>query len=172
MEGTDAVLGALADRFPFLVLVVVVIWLSLPQLAERYAIVAKIVGPLARRWKRKADKRAADVEDRHKAEVRKEAKVLAQEMIGQVAAAPDYAEMERRLERMDSAQKRAEDRIKRLEQSDEIQRAYIAYDADWHFDDEMAAVGKPDCEPADRLPFERFKALYREGWRPGQPVTS
>lgn len=130
------------------------------RIAEAYEGFARLFGPLGRRWRRKGLLRA----EVHRKEVQAEARVLAREIAGEIEP-PDYQEMGRRLNNMDR-------RVKALEESDEIQRAFIAYDADWHFDDEMAAVGRPECQPAARLAFSRFRELYRGGWRPGQPAPA
>lgn len=145
----DKFISNLLDQAPLWVLVLAIIWLKLPDWAERFTIVGRLVKPLSKRWRDKAARIARERKELALAEARR--------------LAPDYAEMERRLARMDV-------RLKLVEQSNEINEAFIRYDADWHFDDEMAAVGRPDCTPAPRLHHGEFERLYREGWRPDQPI--
>lgn len=157
-EHDRALLSMLPPWVLLALAVVVFLAYTLPRLAEASAAVAKILGPLGRYWRDRGQRRAAH----HRDEVQAEARQLAQEIVNKVTP-PDYAEMGRRLENMDA-------RVRTLEESDRVQRAYIVYDAEWHFDDEMAAVGRPDCKPAFRLSFDHFERLYRSGWRPGQPL--
>lgn len=145
----DKLLTDLLDQAPLWVLVLAIIWLKLPDWAERFTIVGRLVRPFSKRWRAKAARLARERKEAIDAEAAR--------------LAPDYAEMERRLGRMDV-------RLRLLEQANEINEAYIRYDADWHFDDEMAAVGRPDCKPAPRLHHGEFERLYRGGWRPDQPI--
>lgn len=146
----DNLIAKVLDQAPMWLLIAAIIWLKLPDWAERFTIVGKLVKPLSKRWRDKAEKLARERKELAKAEARRQA--------------PDYAEMERRLGRMDV-------RLRVVELANEINEAYIRYDADWHFNDEMAAVGRPDCEPAPRMQHGQFERLYRdENWRPGQPL--
>jgi hypothetical protein len=146
---TDKWISQILDQAPVWVLIVAIIWLKLPEWAERFAIIGRLVKPFSKRWREKAQRLETERQQLAKAEARR--------------LAPDYAEMERRLGRMDV-------RLRLLEDMNEVNEAFIRYDADWHFDDEMAAVGRPECAPAVRLHHGRFEQLYRDGWRPGQPI--
>lgn len=146
---------------PWLILalaVTVFLGYTLPRLAEASEAVSKLLGPVGRYWRDRGLRRAAS----RRNEIQAEAAELAKQIVAEVTP-PDYAEMGRRLSNMDK-------RVRALEWSDQVQRAYIVYDAAWHFDDELSAVGHPECAPAPRLSFEAFETLYREGWRPGRPI--
>lgn len=150
----------LSDLPPSLLLILaIVVFLAytLPRIAEASEAAAKLLGPIGRYWRERGLTRA----EQHRAEVQREARQLAKAIVAEVTP-PDYAEMERRLANMDR-------RIKVLEESDQIQRAYIIYDENWHFADEMAAVRNPECTPAPRYTFDQFKERWRQGWRPGRP---
>ena len=142
----------------YLVVIAVIAALVLPRLAEASDAAAKLLGPIGRYWR----KRGQDRDRQHKKEVQAEAQQLAEQIIAKVTPL-DYQEMGRRLENMDG-------RVKALERTKEVNEAYIVYDAEWHFVDELAAVGRPDCKPAFRLTYPRFEELYDSGWRPGQPI--
>ncbi|AJA43330.1 hypothetical protein VC60_gp29 [Mycobacterium phage Sbash] len=131
---------------------------ALPRIAEASASLAKLMGPIGRYWRNRGLRRAAERD----AELQAEARELAKQIVAEVTP-PDYAEMGRRLANM-------ERRVVSLEESDQIQRAFIVYDEEWHFNDALSAVGRPDCAPAPRLTHNQFKRLWRAGWRPGEPV--
>ncbi|MCV7226041.1 hypothetical protein [Mycolicibacterium komossense] len=135
----------LLENAPLWVLIAAIIWLKLPDWAERFAIVGRLLEPLSKRWQEKAARNERNRREVMEAEARR--------------LAPDYAEMERRLKRMDI-------RLRLVEKSNEVNEAFIRYDADWHFNDEMAAVGRPECVPAPRISHSQFERQYREGWRP------
>lgn len=143
-----------------LVAAVVVAAFVLPRLAEASDAAAKLLGPLGRYWRKRGKLR----ERRHREEVQDEAQQLAEKIVAKVAPA-DYQEMGRRVENMDG-------RVRALERKNEIKEAFIVYDAEWHFDDDLAAVGHPECKPAFRLTYARFEELYESGWRPGQQIPT
>ena len=51
----DKFLTGALDEAPFIIATTIILWLSLPQLAERFEIINKILRPLSRRWREKAD---------------------------------------------------------------------------------------------------------------------
>lgn len=163
-EHDRALLAMLPPWALYLVLLVVIAALVLPRLAEASDAAAKLLGPIGRYWRRRGQQRNRQ----HNAEVQAEARQLAEEIVAKISPAPtpaDYEEMRRRLGNMD-------DRVKELENENGVNRAYIVYDAEWHWEDELAAVGRPDCKPAPRLSIAQFEELYRTGWRPGQPTPT
>jgi len=128
-----------------LVAIAVIAALVLPRLAEASAAAAKLLGPIGRYWRRRGQQRR---------------------IVAEITPA-DYQEMGRRVTNLDGRVRALESSNKVLERVNEVQQAYIVYDAQWHFEDELSAVGKPDCKPAARLTFNRFEDLYSDGWRPG-----
>ncbi|MFA5711476.1 hypothetical protein [Mycolicibacterium sp.] len=157
-ERDHALLSSLPPWILLVLTFVVFLAYVLPRLAEASEAAAKLLGPIGSYWRDRGLRRA----QAHRNEVQAEARQLAQEIVNKVTP-PDYAEMGRRLENMDK-------RVRTLERSERLYKAYIVYDADWHFDDELAAVGHPDCKPAPRLSFDQFEELHDNGWRPGQPL--
>ena len=157
-EREQALMSQLPPWILLVVAVVVLLAYTLPRIAEASASLAKLMGPIGRYWRKRGLLRAEERD----AELQKEAKELAKQIVAEVTP-PDYAEMGRRLGNM-------ERRVKSLEESDQIQRAFIVYDEEWHFNDALAAVGRPDCAPAPRMTHNQFKRLWRDGWRPGDPI--
>lgn len=159
-EHERSLLSHLPSWMLLAIAVVVFLAYTLPRLAEASEAVARLLGPIGRYWR----DRGLDRAERHRSEVQREAKQLAKQIVAEVTP-PDYAEMGRRLSNMDT-------RIKILEESDRIHRAYIIYDEHWHFDDEMAAVRHPECTPAPRYTFDQFRDKWRDGWRPSGAGSS
>lgn len=157
-ESERALMSQLPPWILLAVAVLVLLAYALPRIAEASASLAKLMGPIGRYWRSRGLRRAQERE----AELQAEAKALAKQIVAE-AMPPDYAEMGRRLANM-------ERRVVSLEESDQIQRAFIVYDDEWHFNDALAAVGRPDCAPAPRVAYNQFKRLWRDGWRPGDPV--
>ncbi|MFN3005160.1 hypothetical protein [Mycolicibacterium wolinskyi] len=160
-EHDRALLSQLPPWTLYALAVLVVLAYALPRIAEASEGLAKLMGPVGRYWRKRGLERAKKRDD----EVQAEAKQLAKQIVAEVTPPPppDYAEMGRRVANM-------ERRVKALEGSEQVQRAFIVYDAEWHFNDELKAVGRPECAPAPRLSFDRFETLWRSGWRPGEPI--
>lgn len=158
-EQERQLISALLPPWALLAVVVfVLLAYTLPRIAEASEALARLMGPVGRYWRDRGQRR----DRRHQEELQKEAKQLAKQIVAEVQPV-DYQEMGRQLENMDR-------RVRTLERSNEVQKAFIVYDAEWHFDDELSSVGHPDCKPAFRLTFDRFEALYEQGWRPGQEL--
>lgn len=150
----------LPQQVLIVVAVVAVTGYALPKIAEASEHAARLLGPLGRYWRERAVQREAV----RRAEIERQAREIAQQ-IAASAQPPDYAEMSRRLGRMET-------RLRRLEESEELMRAFIAYDAEWHFSDRLDAVERPECAPAPWLTFVQFRQLWDRGWRPGQPIPA
>ncbi|OCB43951.1 hypothetical protein A5721_22950 [Mycobacterium vulneris] len=157
-EHERALMSQLPPWVLLAVAILVLLAYTLPRIAEASSTLAKLMGPIGRYWRKRGLLRAAERD----AELQKEAKELAKQIVAEVTP-PDYAEQGRQLANMDR-------RVKTLEESDQIQRAFIVYDEEWHFNDALSAVGRPDCAPAPRLTHNQFKKHWRAGWRPGEPV--
>ncbi|AII28178.1 hypothetical protein VC74_gp30 [Mycobacterium phage Sparky] len=157
-EHERALMSQLPPWILLVVAVLVLIAYTLPRIAEASSTLAKLMGPIGRYWRRRGRVRAQERDAELQAEAKELAKLIVQEV-----TPPDYAEMGRRLANM-------ERRVLSLEESDQIQRAFIVYDEEWHFNDALSAVGRPDCAPAPRLTHNQFKRYWRAGWRPGDPI--
>ncbi len=137
---------ATADQWPLFAVLAVVLWLSLPQLAERYEVVRKMVGPLSRRWKERAEKQQAQ----RRAVWMEEGKVLVSAAIKEMTPR-DVKAMERRLERVEDAE--------------DMLRAFVIYDELWHFNDDHNEA-RHGRRPAHRMTFDSFEQKWHQGWRP------
>lgn len=147
------VLEKAADQAPLLVVVVIIVWLSLPQLAERFDVIARLAAPLLR-------KQQAKVEEREK-ERRRVALETAREDVRLVLAEltpPD-------VKRMEDRQKRLERQLDDIEDAENMLRAYVIYDELWHFHDDHDAARKGEV-PAQRISFDQFEQKWKKGWRP------
>lgn len=141
------------QQWPLIVVLLIVVWLSLPQLAERFEMVGKLVRPLSKRWRDKAER----LETQRKAAAFEEAKQLAAAAIREMTP-PDVAEMERRMARMT-------ERLVFIEDAEDMLRAFIIYDELWHFEDDMNEA-RHGRRPVTRLTLEVFESKWRGGWRP------
>lgn len=149
----DDVLAVAADEAPLVLVVAIVFWLSLPQLAERFEIVAKLAGPVLRKQKVKA---AAREKERRRVSLetaRQDVKLILQEL-----TPPDVARMEER-------QKRLERQLDSVEDAENMLRAYVIYDELWHFHDDHDAARRGET-PSKRITFDRFEQKWKGGWRP------
>lgn len=146
MTTLDQLLVSLVENAPFIVLLAVVIWMSLPQLAERFEIVGKLVKPLSRRWREKAERMERQ---RREAEERRAQEIAAEAM--KKITPPDVRKMEQRL--------------LHIEDVEEMLKAYVIYDELWHFHDDHNEARR-GRKPAHRLPFDRFEQRWNTGWRP------
>lgn len=137
---------ATADQWPLFAVLAVVLWLSLPQLAERYEIIRKLVGPLSARWKKQAEKR----QEQRRAVWMEEGKALVVAAISQMTPR-DVKALEQRLERVEDAE--------------DMLRSYVIYDELWHFNDDHNEA-RHGRRPAHRLAFDVFEEKWKRGWRP------
>lgn len=142
----DDVLVAAADQWPLIAVLAVVLWLSLPQLAERYAIIRKLVGPWSRRWQA----RTARIESERRAMWMEEGKTLVSAAIKEMTPR-DIRSME--------------DRLERVEDSEDMLRAFVIFDELWHFSDDHNEA-RHGRRPAHRMTFDTFEAKWKQGWRP------
>lgn len=142
----NELLEGVVDQWPLLAVLAVVVWLSLPQIAERYEIVRKLVGPLSKRWQEKAEQQASE----RRAVWMQEGKTL-------VAAA--IKEMTPR------DVKRMEERLERVEDAEEMLKQFVIYDELWHFQDDHNEA-RHGRRPAHRMTFDVFESKWQQGWRP------
>jgi hypothetical protein len=149
----DELLIELANQSPVIVLVLIIIWLSLPTLAERFAIIGKLVKPLSKRWREKAEKLERQQNEHALTLARQLARQAMQEM-----TPPDVAEMERRMKRMD-------DTLDLVQDAENLLRAYVIYDELWHFHDDHSEARRGRV-PAHRIAFDTFEEKWKQGWRP------
>jgi hypothetical protein len=149
----DALLLKLADQWPLIAVLAIVAWLSLPQLAERFAIIGKLSRPLSRRWREKAER----LETQRKATVIEEARRLAAAAMKEMTP-PDVAEMERRMQRLDK-------RLETVQDAEDMLRAFVIYDELWHFRDDHDEARRGH-RPVTRMAFDTFEAKWQDGWRP------
>ena len=73
---------------------------------------------------------------------------------------PDYEAMAARLERLD-------ERLKHVEDTDAMLRAYIVEDERWHFDDDLQSA-REGRALSPRMTFQEFAQRWADGWRPTQ----
>lgn len=143
---SNELLVKLADQAPWIIVLLIVFWLSLPQLAERFTIIAKVFRPFLKRWQERAEalenQRRKDALETAREDVRLVLKEL---------TPPDAAKMEARLSG--------------LEDAEAMLRAYVIYDELWHFHDNLDDVRRGN-KPARRLSFETFEGKWMKGWRP------
>lgn len=149
----NKVLEGLYDNSPIIGSALIIIWLSLPQLAERFVVIGKMVAPLSRRWRDKAERIEAARREGVLVEAKRLAAIAMQEM-----TPPDVVEMARRLARFAET-------LESVQDAEDLLRAFVIYDELWHFHDDHneARRGRP---PAHRMSFDAFEAKWKEGWRP------
>lgn len=149
----NAFLTGITENSPLLVAIAIIVWLSLPQLAERFAIIGKLLKPLSKRWREKA----ARLESERRQVALEEAKKLAAAAMAEMTP-PDVSRMEARLKKLD-------EQLDIVQDGENLLRAYVIYDELWHFHDDRNAArrGRP---PTDRLTFDSFETKWRGGWRP------
>lgn len=149
----DELLAKLVDQVPLFVVFLIVVWLSLPQLAERFAIIEKVAGPLLKRQKAKVAQREKERRRASLETARQDVKLILQEL-----TPPDVKRMEER-------QKRLERQLDDVEDAENMMRAYVIYDELWHFHDDHDAARRGEI-PAKRITFDRFEQKWKRGWRP------
>ncbi len=142
----EKLLAGLVDQAPLVGTVAMVIWLSLPQLAERFEIIGKALKPLSKRWRDKADRLAKQQEE---AATRKAEELAAAAM--KRMTPPDALKMEQRLVRVEDAE--------------DMLRAFVIYDELWHFRDDHNEARR-GRKPAHRMSFDTFEEQWQSGWRP------
>lgn len=149
----DDLLNATLDEAPFFVAVAIIVWLSAPQLAERFTLIGKLLRPLSKRWQEKS----AQLEAQRRTETISELRTLALEVIKEIAP-PDVKRMEDRMAGLGK-------RLDRAEDAEELLRAFVIYDELWHFNDD-ANEARHGRRPQVRMTFDVFEEKWREGWRP------
>jgi hypothetical protein len=149
----DKLVLGIIDQVPLLVAIVIIVWLSLPQLAERFETISKLLRPLSRRWREKAER--LDAERRQVA--LDEAKKLAAAAIKEMTP-PDVTEMERRMARISL-------QLRTVEDAEDCLRAYVIFDELWHFKDDHNEA-RSGRVPQIRMAFDLFELKWKAGWRP------
>lgn len=142
----DKVLSGLVDQTPFIIASAIVLWLSLPQLAERFEIIGKLLRPLSKRWREKAERLDKERHEVAMVEARKLAQAAMQEM-----TPPDV--------------RKVLDRLNRVEDAEDMLRAFVIYDELWHFKDDHNEA-RQGRTPAHRISFDTFEKKWQRGWRP------
>lgn len=142
----DQILVDLADNMPVILLFLVVLWMSLPQLAERFEIVGKLLKPLSKRWRDKA----ARIEKQRREVAMEEARKLASAAMQEMTP-PDVRKLV--------------ERLNRVEDAEDLLRAFVIYDELWHFKDDHNEARRGRL-PADRMSFDTFEDKWKAGWRP------
>lgn len=146
MNALDKALTGFLDQAPFITALAIILWLSLPQLAERFAIIGKLLRPLSRRWREKSERLEAQRHEVAMIEARKLAVAAMQEM-----TPPDVRKLL--------------DRLNRVEDAEELLRAFVIYDELWHFKDDHNEARQGRI-PAHRITFDLFEQKWHQGWRP------
>lgn len=146
MTTLDKALTGVLEQAPFIIALAIICWLSLPQLAERFAIIGKLLRPLSRRWRDKAERLEAARHEAAMVEARKLAVAAMQEM-----TPPDVRKLT--------------DRLIRVEDAEELLRAFVIYDELWHFKDDHNEARQGRI-PAHRITFDLFEQKWHQGWRP------
>lgn len=141
----DLLAGAAAEA-PFILATAIIVWLSLPQLAERFAVIGKLLRPLSKRWREKA----AKLDAQRDAVAMEQAKKLAAAAMKEMTP-PDVRKME--------------DRLAHVEDAEDMLRAFVIYDELWHFHDDHNEARR-GRKPALRLAFDTFEEKWQKGWRP------
>lgn len=151
----DQLLLDLVDNLPVIVLLGIIVWLSLPQLAERFAIIGRFIRwtGLSQRWKEKAERLEKQRRDAAMEEARKLAAAAMREM-----TPPDVRRMEEGLRRLG-------DKLAVVADAEDMLRAYVIYDELWHFHDDLDEARR-GRRPAHRMPIEVFETKWKSGWRP------
>lgn len=146
MTPFEQFLAKVTENAPFFVLLVVVVWMSLPQLAERFEIIGKLLKPLSVRWREKAERLERQ---RREAEERRAQEIAAAAL--KEMTPPDVRKME--------------ERLLHVEDVEEMLKAFVIYDELWHFHDDHNEARR-GRKPAHRMPFDRFELRWKAGWRP------
>lgn len=113
---------------------------------QRFAIIGKLLRPLSRRWRDKAERLEAARHEAAMVEARKLAVAAMQEM-----TPPDVRKLT--------------DRLIRVEDAEELLRAFVIYDELWHFKDDHNEARQGRI-PAHRITFDLFEQKWHQGWRP------
>lgn len=142
----DKFLSGLLENVPLFAATLIIVWLSLPQLAERFTLIGKLLKPLSRRWREKADRLEKQRREMAMAEAKKLAVAAMREM-----TPPDV--------------KKIQERLERVEDDEDMLRSFVIYDELWHFHDDHNEARRGRT-PAQRLPFDTFEDKWRAGWRP------
>lgn len=157
-NGDLATLAALlGHNWLLLVMGIVVAWLVITRIVETSEAAAKVLGPLGRKIVASYRRRQAQ----YRRDVAQEAKLIATEIMPNVMP-DDYGVVKRQLTNVI-------ERVEDLEIENAAMRAFIVYDTEWHFRDELvdASTGKPrESSQPRRIPWEEFLAKWRDGWRP------
>lgn len=153
---TPADIGAvLGDNWLFVLALVFFLSFVTTKLLETSKAAADLAGPLGRWVQKRKDLRA----DRHKKELREQARdLLADSDIADMLQPPDYEELKTQVTRCTD-----ELRDSRMERA--ALRSFVVYDEEWHFRDHLDAVDD-ERKPAARLAWDEFYEKYRQGWRP------
>lgn len=146
MTSLDKLLADAVDQAPLLAAIAAIVWLSLPQLAERFTIIGKVLSPLSRRWREKAERLAAQQDEAALKKARELAAAAMKEM-----TPPDVRKLE--------------DRLIRVEDAEDLLKAFVIYDELWHFHDDHNEARRGRT-PAHRMSFDTFEERWKQGWRP------
>lgn len=151
-------MGLIGHNWLFALLMLIVLWLLVTRLAETTEAGAKLLGPLGKRVRQAYHRR----QQRYRADVAQEAKLLAIELVPKVVPG-DYELVKQQLGNIIK-------RVGDLEVENHAMRAYIVIDEQWHFHHELWIAGgaKADTEGAipPRMAWSTFLMKWREGWRP------
>lgn len=142
----NELLTGAVDQAPLLVAGAVIVWLSLPQLAERFEILGKLLSPLSRRWREKAEKLRKQQDEAALKKARELAAAAMKEM-----TPPDVRKLE--------------ERLLRVEDAEDMLKAFVIYDELWHFHDDHNEARR-GRKPAHRMSFDAFELKWKRGWRP------
>lgn len=142
----NELVAGIVDQAPLLAATAAIIWLSLPQLAERFVIIGKVLSPLSRRWREKAARLAAQQDEAAMKKARELAAAAMKEM-----TPPDVRKLE--------------DRLIRVEDAEDLLKAFVIYDELWHFHDDHNEARRGRT-PAHRMSFDTFEERWQQGWRP------
>lgn len=140
----------------YLVLVVFVVGFLGSQFAQASEGFAKLIGPLGKFWRRKQE----DERRERKETIRNETRDFIQTVMHDIKP-PDYESLKRQLVNV-------LERVAEMEQTEQINTAYLIQDAEWHRETDMklAEAGLLTPPLPARLPYTEFARKWQTGWRP------
>lgn len=149
----DKILTGVADQAPLFVVVIIVVWLSLPQLAERFDTIAKLAAPLLKRQRAKQEDREKERREAALEQARIDVRMVLQEL-----TPPDQKRVNQLISELG-------EQLDRVQDGENMLRAFVIYDELWHFHDDFNEA-RQGRKPAKRFSFDTFETKWKKGWRP------
>ncbi len=149
----DKILSEAANQAPLFFVVIIVVWLSLPQLAERFDTIAKLAAPLLKKQRKKQEDREKERREAALEQARRDVRMVLQEL-----TPPDQKRVNELIDELGK-------QLDRVQDGENMLRAFVIYDELWHFHDDINEA-RQGRKPAKRFSFDTFESKWKQGWRP------